>query len=89
MRYHLGMSHAMTVRLDDETARQLSELAEHMPSRAAAVVAAIHEAWRHLQEQKLEQAYAAAVAENPNYPFESSEERATIRRRRNSREART
>lgn len=83
------MSHAMTVRLDDETAQQLAELAEGQPSRAAAVVAAIREAWQRFQEQKLEQAYAAAVAENPNYPYESAEERAAIRSRRQARESRT
>lgn len=82
------MSYAMTVRLDDETARQLAELAEGKSSRSAAVTAAIREAWQRMQQQKLERAYAAVVAENPEYPFESSEERSTIRARRNTRAAR-
>jgi antitoxin MazE4 len=82
------MSFAMTVRLDDETARQLAELAAGKPSRAAAVTAAIREAWQHLQERKLEQAYVAVIAECPDYPFESSEERVAIRTRRNTRQAR-
>jgi hypothetical protein len=82
------MSYAMTVRLDDETARQLAELAAGKPSRAAAVTAAIREAWQRLQERKLEQAYVAVVAECPDYPYESGDERAAIRMRRNTREAR-
>lgn len=78
----------MTVRLDDDTARQLAELAERYRSRSAAVQDAIHRAWRQLQEEKLDAGYAAAVAENPHYPYESAEEAAALRARRRARQAR-
>ncbi|MBV9207891.1 MAG: hypothetical protein JO037_21405, partial [Actinobacteria bacterium] len=48
------MTNAMTVRLDEETARELAELAEHYRSRSAAIQDAIHSAWRRLQADKLE-----------------------------------
>lgn len=81
------MTHAMTVRLDDEAARQLAELADDYPSRSAAVVDAIHQAWQRHQEKTLDAAYAAAVANNPHYPYETAEERTIARARRNRREA--
>jgi Arc/MetJ-type ribon-helix-helix transcriptional regulator len=82
------MTSAMTVRLDDETSRELAELAERHPSRSAAVQAAIHQAWQRLQEEKLQAGYAAAVAENPYYPYESAEEAALLRARRQARQGR-
>jgi predicted transcriptional regulator len=82
------MTSAMTVRLDNETSQELAELAEHHPSRSAAVQAAIHQAWQRLQEEKLHAGYAAAVAENPHYPYESAEEAAVLRARRRARQAR-
>lgn len=82
------MTNVMTVRLDDDTARQLAELAERYRSRSAAVQDAIHRAWRQLQEEKLDAGYAAAVAENPHYPYESAEEAAALRARRRARQAR-
>lgn len=88
MRYHACMTNAMTVRLDEETARKLAELAESQPSRSAAVTEAIRQAWRQLQENKLEAAYAAVAAADPAYPYESEDERSTARARRNAREAR-
>lgn len=81
------MTSAMTVRLDDETERQLAELAEHYRSRSAAVQDAIHRAYAELQGEKLEAAYAAAVADNPHYPYESAEEAAALRARRRARDA--
>ncbi len=81
------MTTAMTVRLDEETACQLAELAERYRSRSAAVQDAIHRAWRQLQDEKLEAGYAAAVAENPHYPYESAEEAAALRARRRARQA--
>jgi alpha-1,2-mannosyltransferase len=87
-RYHLCMTNAMTVRLDEETSRELGELAERHPSRSAAVQAAIHQAWQRLQEEKLQAGYAAAVADNPHYPYESAEEAAALRVRRGARQAR-
>jgi predicted transcriptional regulator len=82
------MTNAMTVRLDDETARQLAELAERYRSRSAAVQDAIHRAWQQLQDEKLDAGYAAAVADNPHYPYESAEEAAALRARRRARQAR-
>ncbi|MQY17800.1 antitoxin [Nocardia macrotermitis] len=81
------MTHAMTVRLDEETFQQLTDLEAASPSRSAAVVAAIHEAWNRLQEEKLQAAYTAVVAESPSYPFENDEERSALRARRNARQA--
>jgi predicted transcriptional regulator len=80
------MTQAMTVRLDEKTARELAQLADGYPSRSAAVVDAIHQAWRRQQDELLDAAYAAAVAQNPNYPYESSAERAALTDRRNRRE---
>lgn len=80
------MTHAMTVRLDSETEHQLAELAEQQPSRSAAVSDAIRQAWQRLQDDRLDAAYAAAVAENPQYPYDSAEERAALRARRDRRQ---
>jgi predicted transcriptional regulator len=80
------MTSALTVRLDEDTARQLAELAEHHRSRSAAIQEAIRRAWRQLQEEKLDAAYAAAVAANPDYPYESAEEAAVLRSRSRTRQ---
>jgi predicted transcriptional regulator len=80
------MTHAMTVRLDDETFRRLQELEQAAPSRSAAVVSAIREAWARLQDEQLARAYEAAVADSPTYPYEDEDERATLRARRNKRQ---
>jgi len=77
----------MTLRLDDETARQLAELAEHYRSRSAAVQDAIRRAWQQLQDEKLDAGYAAAVADNPHYPYESADEARVLRARRRARQA--
>ncbi|MGH3921244.1 MAG: ribbon-helix-helix protein, CopG family [Pseudonocardiaceae bacterium] len=82
------MTSAMTVRLNEETVRKLAELAERHRSRSAAVQDAIHQAWDQLQAEKLDAGYAAAVAENPHYPYESAEERKILRSRRRVRDAR-
>jgi predicted transcriptional regulator len=82
------MTSALTVRLDEETARELAELAERYRSRSAAIQDAIHRAWRQLQADKLEAGYAAAVAENPYYPYESAEEAGVLRARRRARRER-
>jgi predicted transcriptional regulator len=82
------MTTAMTVRLNEETARELTELAERYRSRSAAVQDAIHRAWQQLQADKLEAGYAAAVTENPHYPYESAEEAVVLRARRRARQER-
>jgi predicted transcriptional regulator len=78
----------MTVRLDEETARELSELAARYRSRSAAVQDAIHRAWRQMQADKLDAGDAAAITENPHYPYESAEEAAVLSTRRRSRQER-
>jgi len=83
------MTHAMSVRLDDETAQQLADLASAgHTSKAAALQDAVHVAWRELQYKRLEEGYAAIAAENPHYPFESAEDAAIRKRRRADRERR-
>lgn len=80
------MTHAMTVRLDDETFERLEELEKSAASRSAAVVEAIRTAWEQLQEEKLLRAYQAAVADSPSYPYENEQESTTLRARRNARQ---
>lgn len=46
------------MRLDERTARELTELAERYRSRSAAVQDAIHQAWGELQTERLEAGYA-------------------------------
>lgn len=82
------MTTAMTVRLGEQTARELDELAQRYRSRSAAVQDAIHRAWAQLQDEKLEAGYAAAAADNPDFPYESAEEAAVLRARRRDRAAR-
>jgi predicted transcriptional regulator len=82
------MTTAMTVRLGEETARELDELARRYRSRSAAVQDAIHQAWAQLQDEKLEAGYAAAAAESSDYPYESAQEAAVLRARRRDRAAR-
>ncbi len=81
------MTSALTVRLGEETARELAELAQGYRSRSAAVQDAIHQAWKQLQDEKLAAGYAAAVTESPDYPYESAEEAAVLRARRRDRAA--
>jgi len=83
------MTHAMSVRLDDETAKQLADLvsAGHT-SKTAALQDAVHVAWRELQYRRLEEGYTAIAADNPHYPFESAEDAAIRRKRRAERERR-
>jgi hypothetical protein len=55
---------------------------------ADAVQGAIHRAWQELQADKLDAGYAAAVADNPHYPYESADEAAVLRARRRVRHER-
>jgi predicted transcriptional regulator len=82
------MTTAMTVRLAEQTARELDELAQQYRSRSAAVQDAIHQAWAQLQDEKLAAGYRAVAAENPRYPYDSAEEAAVLRTRRRDRAAR-
>lgn len=40
-----------------------------------------------MDETTLADAYAGAIADNPSYPYESAEEKAALRGRRNRRQA--
>ena len=82
------MTQAMTVRLDDSTRHKLDDLARwYSLTKSAAVKDAIARAWDLGRAQALDAAYAAAVADDPNYPYDSPEEAATLRKRRNRRQA--
>lgn len=59
------MAYAMTLRLDDESARELSELAVGQPSKAAAIAQAIHLAYRRHREQQL-RAEAELLVNDPD-----------------------
>jgi hypothetical protein len=89
-RYHGRMTHAMTVRLDDDTQAKLDDLAERLAGaagRSEAVRIAIVRTWQELEDERLAGQYAAVVAENPHYPYESAEEAEAMRERRRKRMA--
>jgi predicted transcriptional regulator len=76
------MTYTISVRMDDQTASQLADLASAgHTSKAAAVHDAVRLAWRELQYRRLEEGYDSVAADNPHYPFESSQD-ATIRKAR-------
>jgi quinol monooxygenase YgiN/Arc/MetJ-type ribon-helix-helix transcriptional regulator len=84
-----GMADYSTrLRLDQPTQQRLDEVvaAGHYSSNDAAVVDAINRRWEQLRQEDLDAAYAAAVADNPSYPYESEAERAAARTRRNARQ---
>lgn len=56
----------MSVRIDVDTERELSTLAEHAGSRNAAVVAAIHVAYRTYLRERL-RLESAALRDDPEY----------------------
>jgi hypothetical protein len=75
------------LRLDPQTRERLREIVEgRYRSNNAAIVDAINRLWETLHEQDLDARYAAAVADNPAYPYESEDERAAARTRRNARQ---
>jgi predicted transcriptional regulator len=87
--YHISMSdvHSTRLRLDDQTHERLCEIvAGRYRSNNAAVVDAINRLWHSLREQELDAGYAAAVKDNPAYPYESEAERIAARARRNVRQ---
>lgn len=88
MRYRYGMAgeYSTRLRLDAETRERLRQIVEgRYRSNNAAIVDAINRLWQALREQELDAGYAAAVADNPAYPYESEAERVAARRRRNAR----
>jgi predicted transcriptional regulator len=75
------------LRLDAQTHERLREVVQgHYRSNNAAIVDAIDRLWHELREQELDAGYAAAVRDNPAYPYESEDERGVARLRRNSRQ---
>jgi Arc/MetJ-type ribon-helix-helix transcriptional regulator len=76
------------LRLDEPTRQRLEEVVAsgHYRSNNAAIVDAINRLWEQVREDVLDAAYAAAVEDNPSYPYESEAERGAARRRRNARQ---
>lgn len=89
MPYHSVMAYSMTLRLDPSTHDRLRRIVEgRFRSNNAAIVAAINKLWETLEDEELDAAYAAAVADNPAYPYESADERTVSKKRRNARQRR-
>ncbi|MGH3523066.1 MAG: antitoxin [Mycobacterium sp.] len=79
--------YSISLRLDEQTRDRLREIVEgRYRSANAAIVDAINKWWETLRGAELEAGYAAAVAENPAYPYESEDERLASRARRNRRQ---
>jgi predicted transcriptional regulator len=74
------------LRLDEQTHKRLREIAGRYRSNNAAIIDAINRLWEAVQEEELDAGYAAAVHENAAYPYESENERAVARTRRNARQ---
>jgi antitoxin MazE4 len=74
------------LRLDEQTHKRLQEIVGRYRSNNAAIIDAINRLWEAVQEEELDAGYAAAVQENPTYPYESEDERAAARARRNARQ---
>jgi hypothetical protein len=90
MRYHNCVTnepYSTRLRLDVRTHERLREIVDgHYRSQNAAIVDAINRLWQSLREEQLDTDYAAAVQDNPAYPYESADERAAARARRNARQ---
>ncbi|EUA17390.1 putative antitoxin MazE4 [Mycobacterium xenopi 3993] len=79
--------HSMTLRLDNQTRQRLQDIVKDgYRSANAAIIDAINKRWEALHEEQLDAAYAAAVKDNPAYPYDSTAERSAARRRRNARQ---
>jgi predicted transcriptional regulator len=77
----------MTLRLDDDTRERLQHVVQgRYRSNNAAIVDAINRLWDAVRAEELDAGYAAAVADNPAYPYESEDERQAARTRRNARQ---
>jgi len=84
-----GMADYSTrLRLDEPTRQRLQDViaAGHYRSGNAAIIDAINRLWELLRDEALDAAYAAAVEDNPSYPYESDAERVAARSRRNARQ---
>ena len=76
------------LRLDEQTHQRLLDVVDGGGYRSnnAAIVDAINHLWQALHEHALDAAYADAVHNNPAYPYESEDERAAARSRRDARQ---
>jgi predicted transcriptional regulator len=74
------------LRLDEQTHKRLQEIVGRYRSNNAAIIDAINRLWEAVQEEELDAGYAAAVQENPAYPYESEDERSAARARRDARQ---
>jgi Arc/MetJ-type ribon-helix-helix transcriptional regulator len=75
------------LRLDAHTHERLREVVQgRYRSNNAAIVDAINRLWRAVRDEELDTGYAAAVRDNPAYPYESETERSTARARRDARQ---
>jgi predicted transcriptional regulator len=75
------------LRLDAQTQERLREVVRgRYRSNNAAIVDAINRLWRAVRDEELDAGYAAAVRDNPAYPYESEAERSTGRARRDARQ---
>lgn len=82
--------YSMTVRLDQQTRQRLQDIVKGgYRSANAAIVDAINKRWEALHDEQLDAAYAAAIHDNPAYPYESEAERSAARARRNARQQRS
>jgi predicted transcriptional regulator len=80
-------TYSMSLRLDEVTRERLGQIVEgRYRSNNAAIIDAINRWWEMLRDEELDAGYAAAVRDNPAYPYETSEERLAARRRRNARQ---
>jgi predicted transcriptional regulator len=81
--------YALTLRLDDQTRERLEEIVSgRYRGKNAAIVDAINRLWDAVRAEELDASYAAAVADNPAYPYESQDDRQAARARRNARQRR-
>lgn len=79
--------YSIRLRLDEQTRQRLHEIVNgRYRSANAAIVDAINKQWEALASEQLDDAYAAAVNENPAYPYESQAQRQAARVRRNARQ---
>jgi Arc/MetJ-type ribon-helix-helix transcriptional regulator len=83
----MSIEYSTRLRLDERTHERLREVvAGRYRSNNAAIVDAINRLWQSLREEELDAGYAAAVKDNPAYPYESEDERAAARARRIARQ---
>jgi Arc/MetJ-type ribon-helix-helix transcriptional regulator len=82
-------TYSTRLRLDPQTRERLQEIVNgRYRSNNDAIVDAINRLWTTVRAEELDAGYAAAVRDNPTYPYESEDERQRARSRRNTRQRR-